>query len=299
MNILLTGAGGFIGRHLTRALSAAGHRVCAAVSARSAAQRADAIRTDFARDTRPELWRARLVGIDAVINAVGVLRDSRARPMDAVHRDTPIALFDACIEAKVHRIIQISALGIEDNPTRYASTKRAADAHLLALAERGLCTASIVRPSIVFGYGGASSALFMNLARLPVLWLPAPVLSAVTDLAAAVTALLHRPAPPGTSRSGVIAVTGPQPLRLAAFIASLRQQLGHRRATVLRLPDVLTRISARLGDWVPVSPWCSETLALLAKDNVGEAAVLRDLLGRDAVHYQQLVKTVWNQGDFT
>jgi len=297
MNILLTGASGFIGRHLARALTAAGHHVRAAVSTRSAMRLSDAIGTDFSHDTRPEIWCERLTGMDAVINAVGVLRDSRARPIDAVHRDTPIALFDACVQTKVHRIIQISALGIEDNPTRYASTKRAADDHLLALASQGLCKATILRPSVVFGYGGASSAFFMHLARLPVLWLPGPVLSAqvqpvaVTDLAAAVVVLLDSPVP----LQSVMAMTGPQPLRLAAFIASLRAQLGHRPATVLRMPDVLTRISARLGDWVTVSPWCSETLALLAKDNIGDAAVLRGLLGRDTVHVQQLVKTVWNQ----
>ena len=49
---------------------------------------------------------------------------------------------------------------------------------------------------------------------------------------------------------------------------------------VLRLPQWLTNMSARLGDAVPASPWCSETLAMLGSDNVGNAAVFERLLGR-------------------
>ena len=51
--------------------------------------------------------------------------------------------------------------------------------------------------------------------------------------------------------------------------------------------------SARLGDAVPQSPWCSETLAMLGSDNVGNPAVFEQLLGRKGVHYSQLVATAW------
>ena len=73
----------------------------------------------------------------------------------------------------------------------------------------------------------------------------------------------------------------------------LRQQLGHSPATVLRLPQPLTTLSARLGDAVPQSPWCSETLAMLGSDNVGNPAVFEQLLGRKGVHFSQLVATAW------
>jgi len=308
LNVLLTGASGFIGRHIKAALVAAGHNVHCTSSPRHHPH--NTMTVDFARDTQAEKWLGifwlnRYWGIDVVINAVGVLRDSRTHPIDAIHRDTPIALFDACarndIQGGVSRVIQISALGIDDNPTRYASTKRAADEHLLQLAASGTApgkfSAAVVRPSVVFGYGGNSSSLFMNLARLPLLCLPGPVLSAqvqpvaVTDLAAAVVALTEADDAP----SGIIPLAGPEPVKLGDFIASLRQQLGYRPARVLRLPDALTRLSARAGDWVPVSPWCSESLALLAQDNVGDAAVLRSLLGREAVHYRQLLDAVWRR----
>lgn len=290
MRILLTGSSGFIGHTLQAALEAAGHTVQGGVSPRSAAPQLGQVPMDFARDTTAAAWLPRLQGIDAVINAVGVLRDTRARPIAAVHQSTPIALFDACAQAGVQRVVQISALGIDGSSTRYAQTKRAAETHLQALAAQGALHPAILRPSVVYGKGGDSSALFMNLARLPVALLPGPVLDArvqpvsVHDLAVAVVALLGR----ALEQTGVIECTGPEALTMGDFIASLRQQLGHRPARVLRLPQWLTHLSARLGDAVPASPWCSETLAMLGSDNVGNPAVFEQLLGRKGVHYSQL-----------
>ena len=191
---------------------------------------------------------------------------------------------------------KVSALGIEGSATRYARTKLAAEACLRSLADAGKLDPVILRPSVVFGKGGDSSALFMNLARLPVAVFPAPMLTAriqpvsVHDLAAAVVALL------GTAlqHTGTVACTGPEPVRMADFVASLRQQQGHGPALVLRLPLPLTRLSARLGDLLPASvPWCSESLALLDSDNVGDPTEFERLLGRPGVHYSQLVAGAW------
>lgn len=295
MHILLTGSTGFIGHTLQAALERAGHSVHGGVSPRRSTLQPGQVRMDFAHDTSAAAWLPRLVGIDAVVNAVGVLRDTRARPIEAVHRDTPIALFDACAQAGVRRVVQISALGIAGSRTRYAQTKLATEAHLHQLAAQGRLRPVVLRPSVVFGQGGDSSALFMNLARLPLALFPGPVLDArvqpvsVHDLAAAVVALLG----PATEQTGTIECTGPEALTMGAFIASLRQQLGHRPATVLRLPQPLTTLSARLGDAVPQSPWCSETLAMLGSDNVGDPAAFEQLLGRKGVHYSQLVATAW------
>ena len=97
MNILLTGSTGFIGHTLKTALEAAGHTVQAGVSPHHKAPKPGQVPMDFAHDTTAAAWLPRLKGIDAVVNAVGVLRDTQARPIDAVHRDTPVALFDVCV----------------------------------------------------------------------------------------------------------------------------------------------------------------------------------------------------------
>jgi uncharacterized protein YbjT (DUF2867 family) len=303
MQILLTGATGFIGRHIATRLRADGHTVHEGVSPRHGAARSGQVPMDFARDTAVEAWLPRLTGIDAVVNAVGVLRDSPARPIDALHRDTPRALFQACAQAGVRRVVQISALGVDRSDTRYARTKRAADDFLLGLAGHPATAttpalaACVLRPSIVFGRGGASAALFMNLARLPVVVLPRAVLQArvqpvaVQDLADAVAALLG----PAIDRQGIVECAGPEAVSMAGLIASLRSQCGHGPAHVAVLPDVLSRWSARLGDHVTASPWCSESLALLGSDNTADAAPLRTLAGHDTVAYRDLVARAWRQ----
>ena len=149
MHILLTGSTGFIGNTLQTALQRAGHTVHGGVSPRSRTLLPGQVPMDFAHDTTAAAWLPRLEGIDAVVNAVGVLRDTRARPIDAVHRDTPIALFDACAQAGVQRVVHISALGIEGSSTRYAQTKRAAEAHLQTLATQAKLRPAILRPSVV------------------------------------------------------------------------------------------------------------------------------------------------------
>ena len=118
MHILLTGSTGFIGHTVAAALTRAGHTVHGGVSPRQRTAQPLQIPIDFARDTTPDAWLPRLAGIDAVVNAVGVLRDSSARPIDAVHQHTPVALFNACAQAGVRRVVHISALGIEGSTTR-------------------------------------------------------------------------------------------------------------------------------------------------------------------------------------
>lgn len=291
MRVLVCGARGFIGAQVVRRLREQGHEVVAGVSR---AAQADDVVVDYARDHSPAHWLPRLAGVDAVVNAVGVLRDSRSRPIQAVHSDTPRALWRACVDAGVSRVVQVSALGVDQSDTVYARTKREADEALWAHRDAGELSAVVVRPSVVFGRGGDSSALFVNLARLPLLVLPQPMVKAwvqpvsVHDLADVLVDLVLKP-----GEESLLAAVGAERLSMAHFVASLRQQLGHGRAPTWPLPMPLTRLSARLGDAVPGVPWCSETLAMLAQDNVGEIEAFARRLGREPVAASDLVAAAW------
>ena len=151
MKILICGARGFVGRHIGAALRAAGHSVIEGVSPKSGASGPDTVRTDFTRDAQPEVWLPRLAGIDAVVNAVGLLRDSRSRPMAAVQAATPTALFEACARAGVRRVLTLSALGIDDADTPYARTKREAEAALQAHVDAGRLEGIALRPTWLAG----------------------------------------------------------------------------------------------------------------------------------------------------
>ncbi len=299
MRILLCGASGFVGQRLSLALRNAGHEVIPATSRRGdGGQPVTGPTVDFNRDTDPAVWMPRVRGVDLVINAVGVLRDTPSRRIQAIHEDTPKALFTACAEAGVSKVLQVSALGVVGSPTAYARTKQAADVHLLNLAAQGRLQAAIIRPSVVFGHGGASSQLFMGLAMSPLLCLPQPVIRAkvqpvsVLDLADAVARLVPLDWR-STLPEGVLHAVGPQPLSMAELITSLRQQQGRTHTWTVPLPGPLTTLSARIGDLIPWMPWCSETMAMLATDNVADAAPFTRLLGREPTHYSQLVATAW------
>jgi uncharacterized protein YbjT (DUF2867 family) len=277
MNILLCGERGFIGRHVAAALRAQGHQVRGLRQTVNGQPQA----LDFCEATTPARWRPWLDGVDAVVNAVGVLRDTTRRPLSVVHSRAPVALFQACAELGVRRVVHISALGVDASPTAYATTKLAAETALNQLAAQGQLDAAILRPSVVFGAGGASSEMFRNLAKLPVLSMPAPAFTAkiqpvaVQDVAEAIAALLG----PQQAWCGTLACVGPQALSTADFIARLRQEMGKSAALRLPLPQVVGQAMARVGDLVPASPWCSETLSLLSQDNMADATAFSQLLG--------------------
>jgi len=285
LQVLVCGANGFIGGHVVEALQRAGHQVTCGSAQR---RRTDLphLPVDYGSDTAVATWLPRLQAFDTVVNAVGVLRDSARRPMQAVHDATPTALFQACAQAGVRRIVHMSALGIgssdADNATQYARTKRAAEAALQALPSAGPSWVAL-RPSVVLGPGGDAMALFSNLARLPLLAMPGAALDAkvqpvyVGDLAEAIALL----ADPQSPERGVIEFGGARPMTLQDLIATLRTARGARRpASVLRLPGWTGALGARMGDLIPFSPWCTETRTMLERDSVASPAPLAAWLGR-------------------
>ena len=283
--VLLIGARGFIGRHLLPRLVGQGYEVLGA-------GRNGSPRVDLSRMRAVEDWLPHMSGVDIVVNAAGMLRSTPGNAIADVHERSPMALFEACVQARVHQIVQISALGVDGNETDYARTKRAADQHLLALAQQHSLRALVVRPSLVFGDGGASTQLFLNLAKLPVLLMPRPMLRyrvqpiAIGDLADAILRLMQR------DTTGIVELGGPEPLTMAALTASLRQQMGLRPALVRPLPDALTRLSARAGDLVSTSPWSSASLELASHDNCCDPQTVPDILGRATIAPGQLLASL-------
>ncbi len=282
MKVLVCGARGFIGRHVATALRAAGHEVLGTVSGQPGPGE---MQVNFARDTSAAVWLPRLAGIDAVVNAVGVLRDLHRQPMAAVHLLTPMALFAACAQAGVRRVVHVSALGIDGGKTTYAHTKLAAERQLLERSIRSELDGVVLRPSVVYGPGGASSRLFDMLSHLPVLPLPAEAVNAkiqpihVRDLAEGVARLVGD----SSSSYGTIDVTGPRALTLAAFIRELRAQRGRAAARTWALPERCTQLSARLGDALSITPWGTQALALLSIANTADPGPFRAVLGREAL----------------
>ncbi len=287
MKILLCGASGFVGRHLEAALRNAGHEVIRGVRR---PQRASDIAIDYVNDTHSDVWLPRLAGIEAVINAVGVLRDSPAQPMAKLLDATPRALFAAASQSGVKRIVQISALGVGTGiPVPYMQTRQAADEFLQTLD----LDWAILRPSLIFGLDGASTVMFLRLSRMPLLLLPysgqqlvQPV--HIDDVAAAVVRLLAPDIGRPPLRRIIECVT-PETVTLAELIASYAAQLGKRPPHIYAMPGLMLKAMAWLGDRVRSLPLGSDTLTMLKSARVGHAEHFAALLGRQPRSYREFL----------
>jgi uncharacterized protein YbjT (DUF2867 family) len=278
MNVLVCGARGFIGRHICAALVAAGHGVARGV--RTVEGPAD-VRIDYEADVSPEVWLSRLEGVDMVVNAVGILCERDGATFDAIHRDAPRALFDACERGGVKRVIQISALGggegaLLESLTPYMRTKREADTHLM----RSSLDWVVFRPSLVVGVDGDSSRLFRTLASLPVIGLPGrgeqmlqPV--RIDDLCEAVVRAV---APDAATRS-VMEIVGPVPMTYREMLATYRSAMALPPPFWMPVPMSVMRASAALAARLPQRVFAPDTLRMLEDGNTGDPASLTRLLG--------------------
>lgn len=286
MRILLTGASGFIGGRLLEALLGEGHRVVA-VSRRntiSGIWTAQHLSKDFSKSLNPSDWEGAVQDIDVVVNAVGILREHGSQRFDLLHHRAPAALFKAAAAAGVRRIVQISALGADDEAaTLYHLSKKAADDALLALPVESI----VVQPSVVFGSGGASSAMFTMQARLPLIPLPGggqqvmqPV--HIDDLVEAVMALATRDETARRYAGRRVALVGPEAMTLREFYARLRRAMGMSSpARFLGIPMWYMGLLAQAGKWVPSSPLDPDTLSMLERGSCASAADTKAILGRE------------------
>lgn len=287
--VLLTGANGFIGRHLAEALFAAGHRVVCAVRdpERGSDARYRYVEADFTRDFGITDWLQRLHGIDVVINAVGIIHEQGEQTFQAIHVCAPHALFSACVESDVRLVLQISALGADAQAqSRYHLSKKCADDYLAALPVHSV----IVQPSLVFGIGGASARLFTTLASLPLIGLPGsgnqqiqPV--HVDDAVAAMVTLLERPVPSGTR----IALVGPKAMSLRCYLATLRHAMGFGKPHFISMPLPLVHAAAAIAPMLPGNLLDPETLQMLERGNTAGSAQITTLLGREPRSPKQFI----------
>jgi uncharacterized protein YbjT (DUF2867 family) len=211
-----------------------------------------------------------------VINAAGLLRGP---DMAAIHIIMPQALATAMEQAKVSRIVLISAISARhDVPTDYAQTKLAGEE---VLRSSNLLW-TILRPSLVYGegsYGGTS--LLRGLAALPGL---VPLAGAgdqqfspihLADLARAVRLCCEKPELAGQ----VLEPCGPDRLTLRDLLAYYRRWLGMGEPRFIRVPIPAMRLLGRIGDVTGDGPVSTNSLAHLLAGNGGDGAAFARSIG--------------------
>lgn len=286
MRILLTGASGFVGQHLLQALLTEGHHVVCAVRHLEPSDdpRLSYILADYTNDNDKSTWLARLTGIDAVINTVGIFRESGRQTFTRLHKETPRALFAACAESHdVQMVIQLSALGADrDAVTPYHVSKRDADDYLASLPLRSY----IVQPSLVYGRDGTGARAMRTLASMPFTLrfgsaqqLVQPI--HVDDLVAAIIGVFkHRlPMAPDGGATLRVPLVGPQAMPFTDYLATLRRAMAMGRPRVLRLPAPLARLAAGVAGLLPGSLLDRDALKMLDRDSSADPTLTANLIG--------------------
>jgi len=192
--ILVTGANGFVGRHLCRRLADDGLVVLAGARRPEAA---NALPRHIKTVSQPDLdghgdWRSILSGVDAVVHLASrdhFVGDGCHRGMSAFRRtnvEGTRRLTRACVEAGVERLVYLSSIKAvgegaemdyrETTPCRprsyYGQSKLEAEAALREMAQDRLETV-ILRPPLVYGPEVGKS--FLRLMKIVRRRLPLPL----------------------------------------------------------------------------------------------------------------------------
>ena len=271
MNILITGASGFIGSAILDGLDANTYGLYAGLRSKKESPH-QVIFCDFAKDFDSEIWKERLKDIDIVINAVGIIAQNSSQTFSALHTKTPIALFKACEEVGVKKVIQISALGTDANAiTEYHKSKREADEYLRKLKLQYY----ILKPSIVYGEDGVSTELFKGLSALPITaiiddgeQLLQPIY--IDDLVKTINTCIEDI----KTESIELDLVGPKTISYKELLRSFRSWLEKKPTFEIKIPEALSFMGAILNE-----PAISkDNLIMLKQGSIADVKPLEDFL---------------------
>ena len=294
MQILITGAFGFVGSHLAPYLVGKGH-MCDALDL--ADGHLPAYRRVYTWEHLAEIpWEQ----YDAVIHLAGKAHDLRNVAKPEVYTEINFALTKRLYEALAERVgtflffssVKAVADHLEhgqvlteeatpDPKTPYGRSKQAAEAFLLAAG--GTTRKLILRPAMIYGPGnkGNLNALY-HFASKPIPWPLAAFQNArsfayIGNVCAAVEALLTSPTVP----EGIYHVADDEALSVNALITLIAHSLG-RKPHLWPLPKALMTKVARLGTCLHL-PLNSERLGKLTESYCVSNAKLKHALQWEAM----------------
>lgn len=258
MRVFVLGGYGFIGSSVVARLLKAGHDVVGLTRSRDACRRFPAVEWrdgDISKLTSAADWHSLIAGCKAVVNCAGALQDNPRDSLNAVHVAGPMALYRACADLGIRRVVHISAAGLGGADTRFGQTKREAEAGLTALDLDWV----ILRPGLVIGsnaYGG--TALLRGLAGFPFC---IPIAGAentvqiisMRDVAETIRIALKENAP-----SKVIwELVHPEQTTLKEILLAFRAWLGFRVGSAWRVPYFVVQLVALAADASAYLGWRS------------------------------------------
>ncbi|OLB47795.1 MAG: hypothetical protein AUI13_17255 [Gemmatimonadetes bacterium 13_2_20CM_2_69_23] len=288
MRIAVTGASGFVGRHVTTLLAGRGHQVRALVRRDDPGRAAAALPAERTPGelADPAALAALTRGADVIVHLVGIIVEAGSATFEAVHVEGTRRLLTAAREAGVRRFVHMSAVGARDEPgaTRYHRTKWRAE----ELVRSSGLSHAIFRPSII---SGPENRPIRTLARLH-RWSPlVPVFGDggfamqpvwIGDVALAFALAAERPA-----LSGVFELGGPAILTYEEFVRAIGRAAGHPRPLVHVPLAVARAAAAALGVMGPLAPLTLDQLQMLVEGSATPANALESTFGIWALPFEE------------
>lgn len=264
--VTVFGGGGFIGRYVCEALLKTGARLRVAerhprrawfLQPLGGIGQVSIIAADL---QRPETIARAVEGADAVVNLVGIFKGN----LDLVHVQGAGKLAASAKAAGAKAVVHISALGSDPNsPSDYGRTKGLGE----QAVRSAFPTATIIRPSTVFGPEDSFTNRFASLARFPILPVIAPGTRFqpvfVRDLGEAIAAAALDPR---THGGKTYELAGPEAFTMRELNAEIAEMAG-QSPELVDMPDFLASIIAAFG-FLPGAPLSRDQWLMLQKDNV-------------------------------
>ena len=169
--VVVFGGSGFIGKQVVRALAKRGYRVRVAMRRPHVGAElrvmgdVGQIQIVQANVRFPHSIDAALEDADAVVNLVAVMYESGKQTFEALHVEAAQAIADAAAKRGIKRVVQMSALGAAPKGANYARSKYRGERAVLDAVP----SATILRPSVVFGPEDKFFNRFAEMARNPFL----------------------------------------------------------------------------------------------------------------------------------
>jgi uncharacterized protein YbjT (DUF2867 family) len=283
--ILVTGATGFIGPKIVRALRAAGRDVRCLVRdrARAAAIESGDCEIAVGDVTDPASLAPATANCEVVIHLVSIIAGSRGA-FERVMVEGTHNVVAAAEVAGARRLVLMSALGVSEE-TKDLVPYYGAKWHMELAVKQSALEHVIFRPSFVFGRDGGALPTFRRLAKLmPVTPVVGPGTQRLQPIwVDDVAAFFDRAVDNAATARRTFELGGPDAVTWDEFWRRLQRALGKRRPLV-HVPFSVMRAQATLLERLPKPPVTRDQLTMLAAgDNVCDVTPARETFGIDPI----------------
>ena len=307
MTVLVTGASGFVGRHICEGLIKIGHPVRGLVRQvpvrKNRVDGVDYVRGVDVADAvtlTPEMF----AGVDAIIHLVGIIQEVRGKgqTFQRVHVEGTRNVVDEALRSGFDgRFVYMSAIGSSMNsPSEYSQTKYQAERIVIG----SKLPYTIFRPSLIIGADGEFVAQMKDLvlhgglpiaAPFPVIPVPGSGFNLfqpiwIDDLVNCVVQSLSQ----GETINQVYEVGGATQLSFNELLKDFARFLGKPKKPLLHAPIPLLYAAATVMEKIlPKPPVTRDQLKNLGVDNITTSLAVKEVFGVDPKTFEQMLTSIY------